>query len=54
MRQLSAERKITILLLKIADCEIPVILNEIYRADFTQDYQAGLQKVVDALVGDDT
>jgi tetratricopeptide (TPR) repeat protein len=50
MGQLSAERKIIILPLKIAECEIPILLSEIYWADFTQDYHAGIRKLLGAIL----
>lgn len=49
MRQLSADRDITVFPLLVADCEVPVLLREIRWADFRQDYQAGLRKLLDAL-----
>jgi len=52
MRQLSADRDITILPLMVSDCEVPVLLREIKWADFRQDYQAGLQELLDALIED--
>jgi len=51
MKQLSAERDITVLPLLVADCEVPVLLREIRWADFRQDYQAGLRELLDALLG---
>jgi tetratricopeptide (TPR) repeat protein len=50
MRQLSADRDITVLPLLISDCEVPVLLREIKWADFRQDYQAGLKELLGALI----
>lgn len=50
MNQLSAKRRITVLPLLIADCEIPPLLREIKRAEFRQDYESGLREVLDAVV----
>ena len=50
MRQLSANRDITVLPLLISACEIPELLLEIKRADFRQDYQAGFEQLLDALI----
>jgi hypothetical protein len=51
MRQLSADRDITVFPLLVADCEVPALLREIRWADFRQDYQAGLGELLDVLLG---
>lgn len=50
IRQL-AERKITILPLLIADCEVPILLREIKWANFRFDYEAGFRELLSALNG---
>lgn len=51
MRQLSAEKNITILTALAADCEVPVLLREIKWADFREEYETGLGALLNALVG---
>lgn len=46
MKQLSDERGIRILPALIADCEIPLLIREIRRADFRTDYQKGLNEIL--------
>lgn len=52
MKQLSAERGITILPLLAADCEVPILLRAIKWADFRTDYGLGLKSLLDVLVTD--
>lgn len=49
MKQLSAERDITVLPLLVADCEIPVLLRAIKWADFRTDYETGLRELLGAI-----
>lgn len=52
INQLSTERKIVILPLLAADCEIPVLLRAIKYADFRASYSAGLNSLQEVLVND--
>lgn len=49
MKQLSADRGITILPVLMADCEIPRLLSEVKWADFRLDYDKGLRDLVEAV-----
>lgn len=50
MKQLSQDRGITVLPLLLADCEIPVLLQEIKYADFREDYRTAFDRLLIALV----
>lgn len=50
MQQLSVDRGIVTVPLLAADCEIPVLLREIKRVDFREDYSAGLKYLLDFFV----
>ena len=49
MRQLSAERAITILPLFLEDCKVPAFLQEIKWADFREEYAYGLHELLGAI-----
>jgi hypothetical protein len=49
MKQLSAERGIKVLPLLISDCEIPILIREIKWADFRNDYENGLNDLLQTI-----
>lgn len=49
MKQVSAQRDVTVLTLLLEDCEIPILLAEKKWADFRYDYDAGLRDLLTAL-----
>lgn len=50
MKQVSAQRDITVLTLLLEDCEIPILLAEKKWADFRYDYDAGLRDLLTVLL----